>query len=210
LRQNLDWRDFKYLPCVVPIDEEQAAIARFLDYMDRRIRRYIRAKQKLIKLLEEQKQDTTHRVVTRGLDPNVRLTPSGVPWLGEVPEHWEVARLKRVSRIQGGYAFPADSFGDVGIPVVRMNNIRRGTLDFEQVVRVPEHQRKEEFALAEGDIVYGLSGSIGTTGSLGNYALVRQADLPAQLNQRVARFRVNRKRITEGFLLELLVMLRYV
>ena len=73
-----------------PTRPEQAAIVRFLDHADRRIRRYIRAKQKLIKLLEEQKQAIIHRAVTRGLDPNVRLKPSGVEWLGDVPEHWEV------------------------------------------------------------------------------------------------------------------------
>ncbi len=77
---------------------EQAAIVRFLDYADRRIRRYIRAKQKLIKLLEEQKQAIIHRAVTRGLDPNVRLKPSGVEWHGDVPEHWDVVALKRVLR----------------------------------------------------------------------------------------------------------------
>jgi len=94
LRQNLSWRDFKYLPCLAPPPEEQAAIARFLDYVDRRIRRYIRAKKKLIALLEEQKQALIQRAVTRGLDPNVRLKPSGVEWLGDIPEHWEVSRVK--------------------------------------------------------------------------------------------------------------------
>ena len=81
------------LRCIPPLPE-QAAIVRFLDHADRRIRRYIRAKQKLIKLLEEQKQAIIHRAVTRGLDPNVRLKPSGVEWLGDVPEHWEVLELK--------------------------------------------------------------------------------------------------------------------
>src|SRR5690606_25553262 len=82
---------------------EQAAIVRFLDHVDRRIRRYTRAKQKLTKLLEEQKQAIIHRAVTRGLDPNVRLKPSGVEWLGDVPEHWEVRRLKSAfDRIVGG------------------------------------------------------------------------------------------------------------
>ncbi|MCC6781753.1 MAG: restriction endonuclease subunit S [Planctomycetes bacterium] len=85
----------KELVLALPPLSEQAAIVRFLDYVDRRIRRYIRAKQKLIKLLEEQKQAIIHRAVTRGLDPNVRLKPSGVEWLGEVPEHWEVSRVKR-------------------------------------------------------------------------------------------------------------------
>ena len=166
---------------------EQTAIVRFLGHADRRIRRYISAKQKLITLLEEQKQALIHRAVTRGLDPDVRLKPSGVEWLGDVPEHWEVRRLKRASRVQGGFAFSADSFGNKGVPVVRMNNIQRGVLHLDNVVRIPEHQCKEAFALKEGDIVYGLSGSIGATGSLGNYAVVRGADLPAQLNQRVAR-----------------------
>ena len=70
---------------------EQAAIVRYLDHVDRRISRYIRAKQRLIALLEEEKQVIIHRAVTRGLDPDVRLKPSGVEWLGDVPEHWEVA-----------------------------------------------------------------------------------------------------------------------
>ncbi|MDX8411020.1 MAG: hypothetical protein R8K46_03980 [Mariprofundaceae bacterium] len=73
---------------------EQAAIVRFLDYADRRIRRYIRAKQKLIGLLEEQKQAIIHRAVTRGLDPDLRLKPTGIEWLGDVPEHWEVLRTR--------------------------------------------------------------------------------------------------------------------
>ncbi len=82
---------FKDVLDPVPPTIEQSAIVRYLDYIDRRIRRYIRSKQKLIKLLEEQKQAIIHQAVTRGLDPNVKLKPSGVEWLGDVPEHWEVA-----------------------------------------------------------------------------------------------------------------------
>ncbi|MEF8755584.1 MAG: hypothetical protein V5B60_16915 [Accumulibacter sp.] len=81
--------EFGAIPVAFPPLPEQAAIVRFLDHADRRIRRYIGAKQKLIKLLQEQKQAIIHRAVTRGLDPNVRLKPSGVEWLGDVPEHWE-------------------------------------------------------------------------------------------------------------------------
>jgi len=82
------------IQCSFPPLPEQAAIVRFLDHADRKIRRYIRAKQKLIKLLEEQKQAIIHRAVTRGLDPNVQLKPSGVVWLGDIPEHWEAKRAK--------------------------------------------------------------------------------------------------------------------
>lgn len=78
----------------VPPSDEQAAIARFVDYTDRRIRRYIYAKQKLVKLLEEQRQAVIHRAVTRGLNPNVRFKPSNVEWLGDIPLHWEVLRCR--------------------------------------------------------------------------------------------------------------------
>ena len=70
---------------------EQRAIVRYLDHVDDRIRRYVSAKEKLIALLEEERQAVIHRAVTRGLVPNVPLKPSGVKWLGDVPAHWEVS-----------------------------------------------------------------------------------------------------------------------
>ncbi|GHF79846.1 restriction endonuclease subunit S [Deinococcus ficus] len=77
-----------------PPPTEQTAIVRFLDHADRRIRKAIAAKQKLIRLLQEQKQVIIHQAVTRGLDPNVKLKPSGVEWLGDVPAHWKFVRGK--------------------------------------------------------------------------------------------------------------------
>jgi type I restriction enzyme, S subunit len=94
LRQNLDFSDIKRMPVLVPSPAEQAAIVRFVSYVDRQIQRYIRAKQKLIKLLQEQKQTVVNQAVTRGLDPNVRLKPSGIEWLGDVPEHWSIRPAK--------------------------------------------------------------------------------------------------------------------
>ena len=78
----------------VPPPEEQAAIVRYLDAAEQQIQAYISAKQKLIALLEEQRQAIIHQAVTRGLDPNVQLKPSAVEWLDDVPEHWEVSRVK--------------------------------------------------------------------------------------------------------------------
>jgi len=92
--QNIDYDRLSRSPIPLPPPDEQAAIVRYLDHADRRIRRYIRAKQRLIALLEEQKQAIIHQAVTRGLDPDVRLKPSGVEWLGDIPEHWEVRRVK--------------------------------------------------------------------------------------------------------------------
>ena len=82
-----------------PLDE-QAAVVRYLDCADGRIRRYIGARQRLISLLEEQRQAVIHRAVIRGLDPNVRLKPSGVEWLGDVPTHWEVRRIRNTVDIR--------------------------------------------------------------------------------------------------------------
>ena len=85
-----------------PPPEEQAAIVRFLDWANGRLEQAIRAKRKVIALLGEQKQAIIHRAVTRGLDPSVSLKPSGIPWLGDIPQHWEVRRIKQATRILRG------------------------------------------------------------------------------------------------------------
>ncbi len=107
-RMRIPMELLKCEPFPRPPADEQLAIVRYLDYVDRRIRRYIRAKQKLIALLNEQKQAIIHQAVTRGLDPQVRLKPSGVEWLGAVPEHWEVVRSKRVFSPRTELAQPGD------------------------------------------------------------------------------------------------------
>ncbi len=83
---------------VLPPLAEQAAIVRFLDWANGRLERAIRAKQKVIALLNEQKQAIIHRAVTRGLDPSNPLKPSGISWLGEIPQHWEVLRARFLFR----------------------------------------------------------------------------------------------------------------
>ena len=91
--------DFGAVPCVVPPRGEQLAIVRFLDHAERRIQRYIRAKKRLIELLKEQKQAIIHQAVTGQIDvrtgqPYPAYKDSGMERLGEVPEHWEVRRLR--------------------------------------------------------------------------------------------------------------------
>ena len=169
LRQNLDWRDFKYLPCAIPPLPEQAAIVRFLDHVDRRVRRYVRAKQKLIGLLEEQKQAIIHRAVTRGLDADVPLKPSGVEWLGDVPEHWEVVPLKRVAQIidgDRGSEYPiVDDFVDEGIPFLSSKSIRTGSLTFDNTPFITREKFRKLRAgkLQSGDIVMTVRGTIGNS-----------------------------------------------
>ena len=123
--QNIDASSYLSELVGVPPLPEQAAIVRYLDYVDRRIRRYVSAKRKLIALLEEEKQAIVNRAVTRGLDPNVRLKPSGVEWLGDVPEHWEVRRLKTICGMKSGEGITAESIEAAGeYPVYGGNGLR--------------------------------------------------------------------------------------
>ncbi|MDE2058481.1 MAG: restriction endonuclease subunit S [candidate division NC10 bacterium] len=138
VRSTLGPSDLLDLSVVVPPLPEQAAIVRFLDYADRRIRRYIRAKQKLIKLLEEQKQAIIHRAVTRGLPStgsgqatsNVRLKPSGVKWLGDIPEHWEVDRAKHLFR-------EVDDRSATGTEVLLSLRMHQGLVPHNEVSTIP-------------------------------------------------------------------------
>ena len=99
--------DLKYMAVAIPPVPEQAAIVRFLDHADRRIRRYLRAKQQLVMLLEEQKQAVVHEALTGRIDvrtgqPYPAMKDSGVQWLGKVPAHWEVAPVKQHYAIRLG------------------------------------------------------------------------------------------------------------
>jgi len=100
--QNIDYTRLSREPLPVPSEEEQIKIGRFLRPFVAKINQFIRIKQDLIRLLNEQKQTIIHHAVTRGLDPNVRLKPSGVDWLGDVPEHWDVTKLRHVVNELGG------------------------------------------------------------------------------------------------------------
>ena len=88
--------ELKNLWMALPPLAEQRAIACYLDHVDRRIQRYIEAKEKLITLLQEARQAIIQSVVTRGLDPDVSLKPSGLPWLPYIPAHWHTERGKRL------------------------------------------------------------------------------------------------------------------
>jgi len=119
--------DLGRIESIVPPPSEQGAIVRFIDHTNRKIERFIRTKKKLIALLNEQKQAIIHRAVTRGLDPDVRLKPSGVPWLGDIPEHWELRRAKQVcSAIVDCKNRTPDMVPDGKYVVVRTTNVRHG------------------------------------------------------------------------------------
>lgn len=97
-RNRLYWDEFKQMPSVFPPPDEQAAIANYLDHHGALVSQYVRNKRRLIELLKEQKKAVIQQAVTRGLDSNVRTKSSGIDWLGDIPAHWEVKRLKYLVR----------------------------------------------------------------------------------------------------------------
>ena len=120
-----------FLSAIPPLPE-QHAIARYLDHLDRRIRRFLRAKQSLIALLNEHKQAIIHRAVTRGLDPQVKLKPSGVAWLRNMPEHWDISSIGRFSKVGNG-STPSRGNGaywsNGSYPWLNSSQVNRGTID---------------------------------------------------------------------------------
>jgi type I restriction enzyme S subunit len=120
------------------------------------------------------------------LKPYPAYKPSENPWIGEIPSDWDEWRLRFTAPLQGGFAFPSSEFSFEGIPVVRMTNLKRGAVDLTDAACIPSGP--ERFALRPHDLLLGMSGSIGETGSLGNYAEVSEDDVPCFLNQRVGRF----------------------
>ena len=176
------------LTIMLPPPDEQAAIVRYLDHADAQIQYYIAGKERLIALLEEQRQALVHQAVTRGLDPSVRLKPSGVEWLGDVPEHWRIGPLKRAF-VSMDYGI-SESASDSGtIHLLTMGNLRDG-----QVI-VPHEggvdSVDEYLLLREGDLLFNRTNSRELVGKVGLFAghdspttfasyLVRMRPLPDQ------------------------------
>ena len=114
---------FKMIYGCLPPLSEQDAIVRFLDHTSRNISGYIDAKQRLIGLLEKQRQAIIQKAVTHGLDPGASLKDSGLEWVGEVPEHWEVVQLGRIGKFSKGAGGTKEDELAVGLPCIRYGDI---------------------------------------------------------------------------------------
>ncbi len=200
LRQNLNWRDFQYLPCLVPPLPEQNAIVRYLKHATEHIRSHINAKEQLINLLEEQRQVVIHRAVTRGLDPNVRLNPSGVEWLGDVPAHWEVIALRYLATKFGSGVTPrggATIYQNTGIPFLRSQNVYFDGLRLEDVARITPrlHQTLSNTHVKSDDVLLNITGA-----SIGRVCSVPSDFGEGNVSQHVCIIRPKKNRLLSGFL----------
>jgi len=120
-----NWHFIGNLPVVVPAISEQQAIADFLDRETSRIDELIARKQRLIELLQEQRTALISYAVTKGLNPDAPMKDSGVEWLGELPAHWEVKKLKRLGWFKAGAGFPDNEQGlqDKDLPFYKVSDM---------------------------------------------------------------------------------------
>ena len=149
----------------VPSPSEQTQIARFLDHQTARIDALIAEQQRLIELLKEKRQAVISHAVTKGLDPDVAMKDSGVEWLGEVPEHWEVRKLSTVTdKITNGYVGPTrDLFVEEGIPYLQSLHIKNNQIIFSPEYYVPKWWSDEhaKSILKPDDVLIVQTGDIG-------------------------------------------------
>jgi type I restriction enzyme S subunit len=186
----------------LPPIREQEKIAAFLDYKTQKIDQLIEKKKALIETLEEKRIAVISQAVTKGLDENVKLKPSGFDWLGDVPDHWLVTKLKYFATIHGGYAFSSDSFQADGIQLLRIGNVYQNRLALKRQPSFLDESFVEThkgFVINRGDIIMSLTGTLGKTDY--GYAVQVDKDGPFMLNQRVARITAIEHTIAQEYLI---------
>ena len=150
-----------------PALDEQYSIAAHLDRETTRIDALITKKTRFIELLREKRQALITHAVTKGLDPSVKVKDSGVEWLGEVPEHWEVSRLKFVATVQTGVAKGKDTAGEktVEVPYLRVANVQDGYLDLTDVATIEIVESDlPRYLLQRGDVLMNEGGDFDKLG----------------------------------------------
>ncbi|EKO3713504.1 hypothetical protein BJL83_15850 [Vibrio parahaemolyticus] len=156
MRQSLKYDELKRLPIILPPVLTQQAIEVFLDRETQRIDNLIEEKQTFIKLLKEKRQTLISHVVTKGLTPNVEMQDTGIEWIGQVPKHWIVRRLKHTSTLQSGIAKGKDNAGKetLSVPMLRVANVQEGYVKLDDVheIDVLPHEI-ERYALKNGDVL---------------------------------------------------------
>jgi type I restriction enzyme S subunit len=150
----------------VPNEEEQRAIAAFLDRETAKIDALVSEQERLIALLQEKRQAVITQAVTKGLDPDVPMKESGVEWIGEIPSHWTMKPLMRLTQpdrpIMYGIVLPGPDVG-VGVPILKGGNVKPARMNLESLARTTE-EIEAPYARARlraGDLVYAIRGTIG-------------------------------------------------
>ncbi|GAN86124.1 restriction endonuclease subunit S [Komagataeibacter intermedius] len=146
---------------------EQQAIASFLDRECGKIDALIAEQERLIALLAEKRQAVISHAVTKGLNPDAPMKDSGIPWIGMVPEEWEVHPLKNVASVQTGIAKgkEANEQKSVQVPYLRVANVQDGYLDLSEVSSINiDREQVERYLLRQGDVLMNEGGDFDKLG----------------------------------------------
>ena len=155
------FNEFKEIDLLIPPISEQTQIANFLDQKTGQINELLRIKERRIELLQEQRTALINQAVTKGLDPNVEMKPSGVEWIGEVPRHWTLTRLKYISNIPVTYGLniEADRYRTEGIRLIRITDIDENGSLRQKGVYLSENYVPQEQMLNSYDLLLSRSGA---------------------------------------------------
>lgn len=168
----------------IPTPEEQKAIVAFLDNVTGQINGAIEAQRKMIDALNERKQIIISRAVTCGLNPEVHLRDSGIDWIGQIPAHWEISKLKSLTEIKGRIGFRGYTNSDLveqgeGAITLSPSNIINGKMDYNKCSYLSwfKYYESPEIMVRNGDILFVKTGS-----SYGKTAYVDNLPMEATIN----------------------------
>ncbi|WP_069790984.1 restriction endonuclease subunit S (plasmid) [Cyanobacterium sp. IPPAS B-1200] len=149
-----------------PPIEEQEKIVKFLDRKCDEVESAIALKQRLIELLDEQRAIVINQTVTKGLNPNAAMQDSGVDWLGDIPAHWEVKKVKHLTSSHKQGFYTTDEYINEGVKLIRITDIEdSGNISFEKMPFVKISLSDEaRFQVQNGDFLFARSGTIGRFG----------------------------------------------
>jgi type I restriction enzyme, S subunit len=207
-RVGLGQHELENVELALPPLPEQRAIAAFLDRETAKIDGLVAAQRRLIALLKEKRQGVVSHAVTKGLDPKAPMKPSGVEWLGDVPAHWEMKRLRRVcgGLTVGIVVNPSGYVSDEGLPFVYGGDIREERIDCDgcRKISAADSDLQPKTRLQPGDLLTVRVGAPGVTavvpeecrgGNCASVMLIRRGAFDSDwlcyvMNSRVTRFQV--------------------
>ena len=186
IRLTLGYREFKNQPVLFPTLCEQRRIVAFLDRRCAEIDAVIERTKATIEEYKKLKQAVITEAVTKGVRGKRKMKDSGIEWIGEIPEGWEVRKCKHISAFINGYAFDsADLVIDFRYPVIRIGDIKSGFVDFEHCQGVQWNQGLDNYKIQTNDILLAMSGA--TVGKVG----LATPTNDSYINQRVGILRSN-------------------
>lgn len=186
-RVTLSRHDITSNVILVPSKEQQTKIANYLDQETSKIDRKISILEQKYEKLEEYKQSVIFETVTKGLDNNVEMKDSGIDWIGDIPKHWEVLRLKSIYNYKNGYAFSDNDYSKEpnGNYLIKITNVTENGIQEDETFCIEVNETTKKFKIKEDSILYALSGA-----TAGKCCFLDTTEKNFYLNQRVAQMQL--------------------